>query len=171
MNKTYLFDTNWCKLPKQVSRLLIQMMSWSKVATIIESQMLLTKCQYNQTIHRFTVFRHVNHRNDSWKLDGDHHHFYDKFMCFWDLTFFSSSKIYILFSCVLFYTTFSRVLSHVPRTRSPQFPCILKLQTPGCSHNSLTSNEVMRCQKPEDHSVLINKFPVLFLFNTLLLMK
>jgi hypothetical protein len=52
---------------------------------------------------------------------------------------------------------FHGVLSDVSRIRPPQFPCILKLQTPGCSKNSLTFNKNIRCPKPEYHSVLVKR--------------
>jgi len=105
----------------------------------------VAKCQHDRMRHRFVVFRHVSQRSDSWKFAGDHHHFYDNFMNVWDLIFFSSVKIYILFSRALFYGTFSWVLSDVSRTRPAHFLCILKLQIPGCSQNSLTGNKNMFC--------------------------
>ena len=142
---------------KQVLRLLTQILSWSRVANFIGSLMFLTKRQYDRTVRRFLVFGHVNQRSDSWKFDGDRHHFYDNFMCVWDLIFFSSAKTYILLSCVLFYEKFSWVLPNVSRTRPTQFPCILKLQTPGCSQNSLTGNKNKLCHKPEDQSVFVKE--------------
>jgi len=145
------------------------MMSWSKVATFIESRMLLNKRQYNQTIHQSVVF--VSQPSDSWKFDGDPRHFCDKFMYVWDLTSFSSAKIYILFSCVLFVRCDVSV-STAPcfeDSATPQFSCILKLQTPGCSQNSLTGNKIGRCHRPEDHIVLTNEVLLFFIFNTFFL--